>query len=187
MRITCTHVFKGQPELDAATTLWAFIASADKLTCVVDGDAVQVAAVRGIDEIPLAEVGLGLWHKRGVLGEVLASHAARSGEQYRNRLKVFAGKSIEWMGDVDAGETHSPVADRFPAGAHVYFGRGPMEFIGTVESVTETGEVVVLGVETGCLHKEFERARIASIEHLRVLDAAEWTAQIKYEPAFAQH
>lgn len=99
MRITCPFTFKGQPEGDRGATIWSFIANAEKLCCVIDGDAIQVAAITGRSETPLVDVGIGLWRQRGALGEVLAQHAARSGEQYRSRLNVFASKPIEWLGE----------------------------------------------------------------------------------------
>jgi hypothetical protein len=99
MKVVCRHTFNGAPELDQARTIWSFIAGSDRISCVLDGDAVQVAAIYRGEEVPLAEVGRGLWRKRGILAEVLASYAAYSGDGYRSRLKVFAQKDIEWIGD----------------------------------------------------------------------------------------
>lgn len=97
MRVQCLYSFPGKPERDVAGTLWSFIEWAEKLICVLDGDAVLVAAANGIREVHVAEVGVGLWRKRGVLGEVLAGYASRSPEQYRTRLKTFAAKPVEWL------------------------------------------------------------------------------------------
>jgi hypothetical protein len=99
MRVVCRHTFKGAPELDQAMTIWSFIAGADRISCVLDGDAVQVAAIYRGEEVPLVEVGLGAWRNRGVLAQILASYAAYSGDGYRSRRRVFAQKDIEWIGD----------------------------------------------------------------------------------------
>lgn len=99
MKITCNYTYPGQPEMDRANTVWSFIANADKLSCVVDGDAIAVAAIKDRQETPLLEVGLGLWKRRGVLAEAIAGYAPRSGEHYRSRLRVIASKSIDWLGD----------------------------------------------------------------------------------------
>jgi hypothetical protein len=98
MKIVCPYTFKGLPELDTGRTLWSFIANADKLSCVLDGDAIQVAAIKCLAEVPLVEVGVGLWHKHHELGEVVASFAAFNGESYRSRVRLFANKPITWLG-----------------------------------------------------------------------------------------
>ena len=86
MRVQCLYSFPGKPERDVAGTLWSFIEWAEKLICVLDGDAVLVAAANGIREVHLAEVGVGLWRKRGVLGEVLAGYASRITAALKNYL-----------------------------------------------------------------------------------------------------
>lgn len=99
MKVTCIFTFPGQPELDVGRTLWSFISASDEIRCVMDGDAIGVAVLYRNEEVPLAEVGIGLWRKREALAEVLASYAAYSGENYRSRLKVFRQKNIVWLGD----------------------------------------------------------------------------------------
>ncbi|MEX3984149.1 hypothetical protein AB4Y45_34920 [Paraburkholderia sp. EG287A] len=98
MNIVCRQIFKGQPELDMGRTIWGFIGAADRISCVMDGDAIQVAAIKGVDEVPLAEVGVGLWQKPRDLGDVLASFAAWDGHAYRARLQLFASKPVTWLG-----------------------------------------------------------------------------------------
>jgi hypothetical protein len=99
MKAVCRRTFNGEPELDQSRTIWSFIAAADRISCVLDGDAVQVSAIYRGEEVPLAEVGRGAWRKRGVLAEVLAGYATHGGDSYRSRLKVFAQKDIDWIGD----------------------------------------------------------------------------------------
>ena len=99
MKVTCIFTFPGQPELDVGRTLWSFICASDEIRCVMDGDAIGVAVLYRNEEVPLAEVGIGLWRNREVLAEIFASYAAYSGENYRSRLKVFRQKNIVWLGD----------------------------------------------------------------------------------------
>lgn len=91
----CTHLGKDGP--DKGSSLWGYIEDAERLSCVVDGDAVLVAAQQCGEEVPLAEVGIGLWRNRTALGETLASFAAFDGNLYHSRLRVFAGKPITWL------------------------------------------------------------------------------------------
>ncbi|MBK3779858.1 hypothetical protein G3A43_06295 [Paraburkholderia aspalathi] len=98
MKVVCPCTFNGQQEPDTGRALWRYIEDAERLSCVLDGDAVQVAAVTGQEEVPLAEVGIGLWRKRQSLGDVLAQHAVHNGDVYRSRVKLFAGKPITWLG-----------------------------------------------------------------------------------------
>jgi hypothetical protein len=97
MEITCPYTFKGQPEPFAGRTIWAFISDAERLSCIRDGDCIQVAAIVGGDEVPLAEVGLGLWRKRTDLGDVLASFAAFDASAYHERCRLFARKPVSWI------------------------------------------------------------------------------------------
>ena len=99
MQILCRYGFVDQPELDVGRTIWSFIAGAEKLSCVSDGSMFQVAAISGSQEVPLAEVGIGLWRKRGVLAEVLAGYAPSNRDNYRARIKTFSEKTIAWLGD----------------------------------------------------------------------------------------
>ena len=99
MKITCAFTFPGQPGLDAGRTIWSFISSAEEIRCVMDGDAIGVAVLYRNEEVPLAEVGIGLWRNREGLAETLASFAAYSAENYRNRLATFRQKNLVWLGD----------------------------------------------------------------------------------------
>lgn len=66
----------------------------------------------------------------------------------------------------------------------VYFGRGPMEFVGHVLSA-EAGKVVVSGVETGCLMEYKSVIEIEHLDSLRLLSDAEFEERTLNEPAFA--
>jgi hypothetical protein len=68
----------------------------------------------------------------------------------------------------------------------VYFGRGPMEFVGTVIDLTEVnGSVRVQGVPTGFNQQKQQIVEIKSLEHLHIISDAEFAEQTKNEPAFA--
>lgn len=67
----------------------------------------------------------------------------------------------------------------------VYFGRGPMEFVGFVIAAGE-GRVTVSGVEIGCLSTRRATVDIEALENLRVMNDAEWAERIQDEPAFAE-
>jgi hypothetical protein len=97
MEIICPYTFKGQPEPFAGRTIWSFISNAERLSCIRDGDRIQVAAIVGGDEVPLAEVGLGLWRRHADLGDVLAKFAAFDARAYRERVRLFAGKLVTWL------------------------------------------------------------------------------------------
>ena len=99
MQITCKKTLNQHPNAGAAEIIWSFIASADKLSCVLDGDAIQVAAIKGVDEIPLSDIGIGTWRNREALGEILAGFGSISGVHYGARLRMFAQKPIEWLGE----------------------------------------------------------------------------------------
>lgn len=66
----------------------------------------------------------------------------------------------------------------------VYFGRGPVEFVGIVLT-SESGKVTVSGVETGCLSTRRATVTVERLENLRKLDVDEWERRIANEPAFA--
>lgn len=75
----------------------------------------------------------------------------------------------------------------FKKGDKLYFGRGPVEFIGIVENADEA-QVLVNGVETGY---ELEKCESVSISmniqephSLYAMDDAEWVQRTKHEPAF---
>jgi hypothetical protein len=97
MKILCPVTVNGRPQRDVGIAMWAHIARADSLSCVQDGDCIRVAALCGGTEIPLAEVGYGLWRRKGDLGELLASKAAMNPDVYRARCRQFAGKAITWI------------------------------------------------------------------------------------------
>lgn len=72
----------------------------------------------------------------------------------------------------------------FNPNAKVYFGRGPLEFVGVVLSA-QAGKVVVSGVETGCLSLRKATVEVECMENLRVIDEAEFAERTLNEPAFA--
>lgn len=72
----------------------------------------------------------------------------------------------------------------FEVNDKVYFGRGPMEFVGVVLAVSPD-KAAVSGVELGCLSPERETVEIGHLDSIRVLDAAEWEQRIANEVAFA--
>lgn len=69
----------------------------------------------------------------------------------------------------------------------LYFGRGPVEFIGIVEKADEA-QVLVNGVETGCEQEKCELVSIAmNIQEphsLYAMSDTEWAQRTKHEPAF---
>lgn len=66
----------------------------------------------------------------------------------------------------------------------VYFGRGPLEFVGVVLSAS-AGKVVVSGVETECLSQRRATVEVECLENFRVIDEAEFVRRTLNEPAFA--
>lgn len=73
-------------------------------------------------------------------------------------------------------------------GDNIYFGRGPMEFVGHI--VGMYGDfIIVLGVEAGCLYNKCYPVTISlTIQEphsLLVLDSAEFARRTKNEPAFS--
>lgn len=73
----------------------------------------------------------------------------------------------------------------------VYFGRGPLEFVGTVKKINldendNIVEVSVLGVETGCNFKEKSLVQIKKIENLSKLSEEEFFEKIKNEICFEE-
>lgn len=78
-------------------------------------------------------------------------------------------------------EAHAPEPD-FNLRDHVYFGRGPMEFVGTVVAVTP-GAVEVDGVEAGCGSATTTRQRIGCLAGLKKLTDQEWEKFALGEPA----
>lgn len=97
MKIVCPCTYLGKDGPDHGASLWGYIKDAERLSCVVDGDVVLVAAQRSGEEVPLAEVGIGLWRNRTALGETLASFAAFKGHLYDTRVQLFVGKPITWL------------------------------------------------------------------------------------------
>lgn len=75
-------------------------------------------------------------------------------------------------------------AEMFKPNTKVYFGRGPMEFVGVVLSA-EAGKVIISGVETGCLSLRRATVEVERLENLRVIDDAEFIEHTLNEPAFA--
>lgn len=70
------------------------------------------------------------------------------------------------------------------ANQKIYFGRGPLEFVGQV--LAFDGKVVTAkGVEPGCLAKEVRQVSISYLEGIQVLTDTEWQQRIRHEPAFA--
>lgn len=70
------------------------------------------------------------------------------------------------------------VADR------IYFGNGPLEFIGIVKA-TAPDSVTVTGIETGCLATNLASVEIIKSPSLRIMFGTEWEQRIAEEPAFA--
>lgn len=66
----------------------------------------------------------------------------------------------------------------------VYFGRGPIEFVGEVLSASP-GKVVISGVETGCLSLQRYTVEVEYVENLHVIDESEFAQRTLNEPAFA--
>lgn len=71
----------------------------------------------------------------------------------------------------------------FTQGSFVYFGRGPLEFVGTVVSSTED-EVVCRGVELGCNAVDLVDVRVQRLAGLQIIDADAWSRFTENEPAF---
>lgn len=69
----------------------------------------------------------------------------------------------------------------------IYFGRGPMEFVGTVKAV-EIDKIQVLGIETGCLAKTCSLVTISTCikepHQLHAISKEEFAERTKNEPAF---
>lgn len=72
----------------------------------------------------------------------------------------------------------------FQLNSKVYFGRGPMEFVGIVLSSNEE-KVVVSGVETGCLALQRMTVEIQCVKNLSLLSDEEFSSRTLNEPAFA--
>ena len=68
----------------------------------------------------------------------------------------------------------------------IYFRRGPLEFVGVLQEVRTT-EVVVSGVEVGCLQDRRLRITLSvssAQQNLQVISAEEFAERTKDEPAF---
>lgn len=72
----------------------------------------------------------------------------------------------------------------FKPRAKVCFGRGPIEFVGSVLSAN-ADKVMVSGVETGCLAPRKTTVEISRLENLRVINEIEFAKLTLNEPAFA--
>lgn len=71
-------------------------------------------------------------------------------------------------------------------GAKVFFGHGPLEFIGVVTSVD--GEAVkVFGVEVGCQQSQSIPITVKGLSRLRILTEEEFTSRTANEPAFGHN
>lgn len=99
MKIVCKYCFRGQPEADCGDTIWSFIANSAEISCTKDGDAVLVAAIYKGEEIPLVELGIGLWRDKLGIGERLALYAARSKSHYASRIEAFRKVNFRWVGE----------------------------------------------------------------------------------------
>lgn len=66
----------------------------------------------------------------------------------------------------------------------VYFGRGPVEFVGVVTACAPD-KVAVRGVEIGCQARECRSVDITAVDNLLLVNAAEWERLTQNEPAFA--
>jgi hypothetical protein len=77
-------------------------------------------------------------------------------------------------------------AGSFKVNDRVHFGRGPMEFIGTITKIdVDSDSVWCDGVETGCNVTKSRTVQIACLSNLRVIiDDTEWIQLIANEPAF---
>lgn len=84
--------------LTQGDALWSAIARAERIRCVLDGDAVAVAAVIAGEEVPLAELGARLWRSPHALGSRLAHAGGASRALFLERERTFARKDIDWLG-----------------------------------------------------------------------------------------
>ncbi len=76
-------------------------------------------------------------------------------------------------------------AEPLKAGDKVYFGRGPVEFIGIVRSIADDGKLTVEGVEVGTCCERLLTVVISNTKDLHAVDQEEWDTRTLYEPAFA--
>lgn len=78
------------------------------------------------------------------------------------------------------------IKKRLKVGDYVYFGNGPMEFVGTVTDVSNYPEYVwVEGVETGCYADKLSTVRIYKTENIKRKTFEEFVLLVQHEPAFS--
>lgn len=100
---------------------------------------------------------------------------------------VFSGNKQQALAFLDAAVQAHTQPPAFAPQQKVYFGRGPFEFVGIIES-TGPDTVSVRGVELGCNEPVTQVVTISTCSSrrgtLRVIDDAEFQAHAEAEPAF---